>query len=186
MIEIVSRSQFKKLLESPSIKQLYVISINESKSSALMFDNQYDYSYPIWKNSTTFKKKVVDPLILNFDDVENDNDYPGAKKITKLDCEKILHHVNKYSKVITSPSKMFYVQCRGGVSRSAAVAAAICTIIPSLDDWWIFNDVQYSPNRVVYESILKCAGYDLTSLAVKHVIDEKFERNLELSKMLLQ
>lgn len=45
------------------------------------------------------------------------------------------------------------VQCEAGRSRSAGLAAALGKIYND-DDWFIFDNAKYNPNRYVYRTML--------------------------------
>ncbi len=55
--------------------------------------------------------------------------------------------------------KIVLVNCQAGISRSAAVAAAICMAKNGNDDH-IFGSPLYDPNHQVYTILLKALGHD--------------------------
>ena len=83
-------------------------------------------------------------LFLSVDDVTNSS-RPKAFKME--DAEKILAFLGSMQ-----PIKSLYICCDGGVSRSAAVAAAITHACIG-DDFNIWKDPAYHPNQLVYTTM---------------------------------
>ena len=141
-------SRYSSQIDIPTI----IISITDPNS----LDNTF-------ANNTN----IIDVLRLKFFDV--DFDEPGH--IEKEDAEKIIEFINKYINKIDQ----IIVHCEGGVSRSSGVCAAIMKIIDG-NDWAIFNNSKYVPNRACYHTILTSyfGGYD------EKEVDEKIAHNIKL------
>lgn len=89
-----------------------------------------------------------------FDDVEPSEmlALPEAVRIFSAEqAEEIKWFVQQHSDV-----GCMVCHCEGGVSRSPAVAAAICRSMGD-DDSRFFRD--YQPNRYVYDLLLRCLAY---------------------------
>ena len=82
---------------------------------------------------------------LRFDDVYEDE--PHA--MTHTDAIRI----TKFAADCTRKNYELWVQCEGGVARSAAVAAGLLTLFGE-DDEWIWRDPKYYPNIYVYRLML--------------------------------
>lgn len=93
---------------------------------------------------------IVDILRLEFYDTDRKNhSYQG---ITEADGVKIVDFVNKYKndKLINT----IIVHCEAGQSRSSGVAAAILKYMFN-DDFQIFGNRKYTPNRLCYRTVLE-------------------------------
>lgn len=110
--------------------------------------------------------ELVDELHLFFDDVEKGEHYCMQKE----DAIQILDFMNKHMDVDEC-----VVQCEAGISRSAAICAALMLIIEGSDKE-IFENPKYCPNRHCYRLLLDAyfGSYD------EEAIDEKFRKNIEL------
>ena len=164
MIEICSKDRINQIISNSYSRNLVIVSIH---------DVDDDPAFDVKDSKTLLKLK--DSCIVAFDDVECDNEYPNAKAMDMKDADKIISFATDHLDEIITNSKTFYVQCTGGVSRSPAVAAAL-SVIMDLDDWWVFNNGKFSPNRYVYETLLNTAGVKQN----KTIIDYKFNKNFQL------
>jgi predicted protein tyrosine phosphatase len=81
------------------------------------------------------------------------------KKITEEDARKIKDFIDAIKRMGVND---LIVHCHAGVSRSAAVAAAISRAETG-DDSEFFNS-QYVPNMTVYYTVLKAFGFDNTPI----------------------
>lgn len=86
-------------------------------------------------------------LRLCFDDAEEEGFWQNL--MTSEQAETIRDFVLRYQDEID----LMIVHCTEGVSRSAAVAAAILAGC-GYDDGYIWNDARYRPNRLVYRLVL--------------------------------
>jgi len=129
-----------------------------SKDELRDYMRGYNQSYVVIAISGTFTaflpfdidpKQCVDVLKLKFDDII----VPvGRAQLFKLSHAKsILDFFYKYKNIPT-----LICQCEAGISRSAAVCAALLKI-DGLDNSHIFNSDRYFPNELVYETMLKVA-----------------------------
>lgn len=92
-----------------------------------------------------------DILYLRFSDAEPVEGFehpPEIKLITPRQARAIWRFVDRYKKDIDT----IVVHCHAGMSRSPAVAAAICRGLGG-DDSWFFQE--YQPNQYVYQVILE-------------------------------
>lgn len=100
-----------------------------------------------------FTKDIIQ---LAFDDLDRDSwgdateKYFGRAPIlfNESMAQQIIDFVGKY------PDALVVVHCDAGISRSSGIAAALCKYYNS-DDNWIFDDPRYSPNMLVYSTLLK-------------------------------
>lgn len=111
--------------------------------------------------SPTFSENpnIIDVLYLFFDDEES-----GSTRMSSEDADSIVEFLRAYD----DSNVDLYFHCNGGVSRSAACAAA-AMLIEWGDDSDIFNDGRYCPNMHCYRSVLDAADitYDHMELARK-------------------
>lgn len=89
-------------------------------------------------------------LFLHFDDTEEAWE---TNLMTKEDAIEIVHFVNYWKDHVDE----FVVNCHGGCCRSAAICAAIKLYLTG-DDWDVFRNPHYAPNRHCYELMLKAFG----------------------------
>lgn len=97
------------------------------------------------------KSNPVDILRLSFHDLDKGEiDNPKYILFNEDDAKKILEFVKKHD------VSLCIVHCEAGISRSAGVAAAL-TVIDGKKDNRFFKE--FYPNRLVYSTILKEAGF---------------------------
>ena len=112
-------------------------------------------------------------LRLNFDDAEPEDKlvFPYLTLMSKADAQAILTFVEKHKNNVSK----IIVHCFAGVSRSAAVCAAIMLILTG-DDMEIFNDSRFCPNMHCYRTVLETyfGSYD------EKIADEKIKHNIAL------
>ena len=143
-IQVWNREQAIKNVKDIS-KKAMVISITSSGDSFPIFQEQID-------------TKV---LFLQFDDVDaNDKKY---KPMRPDQAQRTVDFVKENLDV-----ELCIVHCDAGVSRSAAVAAAIGKFING-DDMFIFGRPRFSPNAHVYHLMLNAffGEYDRTEAFTK-------------------
>lgn len=102
------------------------------------------------KNIFSFSRiedKVVDELILSFDDV--DGYCTGCTPIDEVQAYKIVDFVKRNMNKVD----LIYVSCAGGYSRSPAIAAALSLWLNGSDNEY-FDGRKYCPNTLVYRTIL--------------------------------
>ena len=77
----------------------------------------------------------------------------GGVVFTNQNAQEIINFVEK------NRNKMNLVvcQCDAGISRSSATAAAL-SFIYNGDDSWVFDNRKYSPNELIYNTILAKVG----------------------------
>lgn len=91
--------------------------------------------------------KVVDALILSFDDVEG---YcTNCTPINEVQAYKIVDFVKRNMNKVD----LIYVSCAGGYSRSPAVAAALSLWLNGSDEEY-FDGKKYCPNMLVYRTMI--------------------------------
>ena len=103
-------------------------------------------------------------LFLQFDDEEN-----GDCAMTPQHANTIVSFVKSLDDIVDE----LIVHCEAGVSRSAAVAAAISFSING-DDAEFFK-FPYYPNKLCYRLVLEAFGFDLKKL----FLDQKHEDNVK-------
>ncbi len=102
--------------------------------------------------AASFYQRAV--LRLKFDDAVQ-IDIPGLEdlaaetvvELTTMEAQNILTFVRQHSEDV----QLIVCQCEAGVSRSAAIAAALSRILQNEDAFFFEN---YWPNRKVYHTIL--------------------------------
>lgn len=94
----------------------------------------------------------VNEYRLHIDDIEVDS----TTKIpfTKEDGKEIFNTYIQYHKV-----EYIIAHCVAGISRSAALIAALSMLENNTDHWVWLND-KYVPNHLVYKRILEAAGVE--------------------------
>lgn len=138
-IKVMSRIKAIEHSIKSDIKKCIIVSINSLDS-----DSTYFY----------YNEKIIDILPLYFNDIERDygesiaprqEDFIGLK-------EFIDTHKDNVDEII--------VHCAAGISRSSAVAAAICQYL-DLDEFnTIWNCHNYIPNSLVYKLALRELGLE--------------------------
>jgi predicted protein tyrosine phosphatase len=94
---------------------------------------------------------LVDTLQLAFDDIEPTPEMmalPGARLMTDDQARAIARFAARHLAEV----ELFICQCDAGVSRSAAIAAALCEAFGG-DSSRFFRE--YEPNRYVYQKVLE-------------------------------
>lgn len=92
-------------------------------------------------------------LYLEFDDVREEGwDGSDSTPISDEQAREIVLFVKNLPPAI----ELLVCQCHAGISRSSGTAAAISKFL-GLDDSWIFNNPNFSPNPLVMEKILLAA-----------------------------
>lgn len=80
-----------------------------------------------------------------------------------------IHHAREivsYMQRLRYPEYPLYVQCEGGVSRSAGVAAALMYVFNG-DDMSIFSNGKYVPNMNCYKKVLEAFGTKVEQKVIK-------------------
>lgn len=107
-------------------------------------------------------------LELHFDDVEDGDGSPNI--ITKSHAESILGFIIDNCNLV----EHLIICCDGGVSRSAAVAAAIRLRL-GMCDWGIWQDGSKAPNMTVFKVLVDVLGIPL--------LDEEISRRETIHSM---
>lgn len=158
VIEIMSRQEAIDFSNSLDFWPTAIISITDVDKPRVAFGNTAN---------------IYDVLRLSFDDVQKDE--PNAMTID--DAKSIL----KFFKDKCSDFKFIarlIVHCEGGVSRSAAVAAALKTII-GVSDMDIFENPKYAPNKHCYYTLLNTHFGNFPEQEYKFVENIKAYRKAE-------
>lgn len=156
-VKVLSRSELEKLQSL------------EGKTAIISIT---DIGNKFAKLSDKVATESIAQLFIQFDDVLHSEE----GHITLAQSELIAYFMK--SLVHQKPDTII-VSCDGGVSRSAAVAAAILLRYKE-DDMEIWSDGKFSPNRLVYELTSSSLGI-IESL---DIIDRKEKINLEKWKKL--
>lgn len=109
-------------------------------------------------------------LNLHFIDLDDPVKHKDKRLITDEDVEKIKEFMEELIK--KNEIKTLIIHCWAGVSRSAAVAAAILKVYTGNDDQ-IFKSGTYAPNMYVYHKILE--GYGMKNDGSVFKRDDKLE-----------
>lgn len=75
----------------------------------------------------------------------------GKTAMTAADAQAILDFVSAHLHEV----KLIVCQCEAGISRSAAIAAALSRILQNNDSFFFTH---YAPNDYIYKTLLKAAG----------------------------
>ena len=135
---------------------------NISKKAIVISITSSGDKFPIFQEQINTKV-----LFLQFDDVDaNDTKY---KPMTKSQAFKIAEFVNEHL-----AAELCIVHCDAGISRSAAVAAAIGKFVNN-DDMFIFGRPKFAPNAHVYHLMLNAlfGEYDRTEAFRKQDFNTK-------------
>lgn len=150
------------------IKRCVIISIN-----SLNNDSTYFY----------FNNKVVDILPLYFNDIEKD--YGDSIAPKQEDFIGLKDFIDKYKDDVEE----IIVHCAAGISRSSAVAAAICQYLDLDEENIIWANHQYIPNKLVYKLAIKELDLELSEaqfdyyLAVNKIERDKQDLPIDLLKL---
>ncbi|MCD7982306.1 MAG: hypothetical protein LUF32_08360 [Clostridiales bacterium] len=146
-IRILDRRTLEEVSRKPFNQNTMLISISDFKKQIPCLENIPDYC-----------------LFLHFDDLnvpesrpaihETDSSY-FSRKFSWFQAQKIAGFVKKYLYEVDD----IICQCEYGVSRSAAVAAAISEYTEGCGKD-IFNDLKYHPNPGVYTMTLAALEQD--------------------------
>jgi hypothetical protein len=146
-IKVFSRENCLKYVKENKNNNRAIISITDIKSQL---------PFKLTKESAV--------LFLQFDDEEC-----GDRAMTQQHANTIVSFIKSLNGKIDE----LIVHCEAGVSRSAAVAAAISFSING-DDAEFFK-FPYYPNRLCYRLVLEAFGFDLKNL----FLDQKYEDNIQ-------
>ena len=138
-----------KVMSRP-VCERYCKQTHQASAMIISIKSKHDTVKP--KLTRTEKNKVRYILYLSFDDceVEDDPDFCMSFEDGKRVADFVNAPYDEVDKII--------VQCDGGISRSAGVAAAIMRVKEG-DDWPIFNNSKKHPNMTSYLRTLKGFGY---------------------------
>ena len=152
---ILSREKAEALSNDPNLENCLFISITS-----------YHEDLPQFVPNPAIKGIMR----LDFDDV---SEFDLHCMLT-MDARKILDFVFAHKDEVD----LIVVHCGAGISRSAAVAAALSKILNG-DDMWVFENPRYCPNNHVYRSILNAhfGGYDKRDLVTKFEINRRKARD---------
>ena len=98
------------------------------------------------------EEKYLDVLRIWFSDIDKEIDDESVKLMSKNDAREILEFVTKY----VDKATMIVVHCAAGISRSAAVAAALSLLIQGTEGAYYANR-QYYPNIWVKTLLIRTA-----------------------------
>lgn len=118
----------------------------------------------------------LDVMFLEFNDVDEHGMVwtlhgsmlkKNVKLFTEEDAKKVLEFVNKYK----DKAELIICHCEAGISRSAGMAAALCTILGSPEKdaeiWTKRNEIgqlKHRPNVHVYQTMLAAADMSLAKI----------------------
>ena len=143
-IKVFSREAIERACAAGLKKKTAIISITDVFAPLAdigpMFNIQGDMIKPIPEN-------LVNILRLQFDDVFEDED----AAMVQADADDIAEFLSN------TEFEELWIHCEGGVSRSAAVAAAISKHLYG-DDMWVFQNPNYYPNMWVNKLTTEALG----------------------------
>ena len=106
-------------------------------------------------------------LKLTFDDVESNDEYDDCNGITKEDADAIIDFF-----MDIPDDAAIVVQCDGGISRSAGVAAALLHIDHGGEDF-IFMNPLMCPNKLCFTTVLQSYhDHEVSNLMDKFKLNE--------------
>ena len=128
------------------IKQLYgILAQEEHPHSVAVLSSSFDVR----------ESRVPIPHIVEiFDDV--DREIPG-RSLSAGAAQRIAHFV----KNIAPETEVVYVCCDSGISRSSAIAAAVCRYF-GISDSPIWENPQYQPNPLVFHLLGESLGLSIS------------------------
>lgn len=110
-------------------------------------------------------QNIIDVCYLFFDDEES-----GPTAMTEDDARTLIDFVRSYE----NENIDLFFHCNGGVSRSAACAAATMLIEWGCDAD-IFNDGRYCPNMHCYRYVLDASGVDFDDIEIAKKQKRQFD-----------
>lgn len=139
--------------------------------------------YPSFVNSKYRSSKVKDVFAMKFNDLEKDYKVSGLKYIgpKQENLNGLKAFIDKYKDEVEE----IIVHCSAGISRSSATAAAIGLYLNQNDDF-IWNDIKYCPNRLVYKLARNEFGITTTEEEYKNIFygNDKLQASIELPEEL--
>lgn len=111
--------------------------------------NVYVVSIATGEHPNLTTESVADVLRVAFDDVESDDEFDGCRCMTCEDADAIIDFF-----IATPNDCTLIVQCDGGVSRSAGIAAALLHIDGEREDCILMNQMM-CPNKLCFEKTLQ-------------------------------
>lgn len=159
----------------------YVYSVNgfnSTKPFAIISIQEMDTELMPIKFKPAGKCKLA--LNIHFSDVTNDRVYREAIKSGRHKNELKIMNLNDAKRIKSLVDKAeedneieeLIIHCHAGISRSAAVAAALCKV-HGIDDSTYFTQSRYSPNMYVYDKILQAYGIKTSNKEYKRLFREK-------------
>lgn len=94
--------------------------------------------------------------------------YHGVKLFARDDATRILNFIDK----VDADNFTIVCQCDAGISRSSGIAAALFKIFAG-DDSYIFKNLRYVPNMLVYRTILDVYYTDFRNVDKKEDVKKK-------------
>jgi predicted protein tyrosine phosphatase len=139
-------------VETVNTNKLFsLISIIEPIKKDRLIITDWDLTHCSFPSVASNKSNCVSSLFLRFNDIDRDittNDGSSIKTINKNQIKLLASFIRTLE---DNPTEEVYVNCAAGISRSAAVAAAISKYYKGEDQY--FFDT-YVPNMFVYSSII--------------------------------
>lgn len=167
-ITVMSRLKAIEHSIKSGINKCVIISINS-------LENDSTYFY--------FNDKIIDILPLYFNDIERD--YGESLAPRPKDLAGLKDFIDKYKQEVEE----IIVHCAAGISRSSAVAAAICQYLDLDEENIIWANHQYIPNKLVYKLTIAELGLELCEsqfdyyLAVNKIERQKQELPVDILKL---
>jgi len=147
-----------------------IYSLNQAVSFSHAFDKKHIiisiispqlYGNPIKKVGFKDNPKRIATLHLQFYDIDSSKELTkmsynelvaqyGPGIFSEYQAQQIIDFVEKYKDQV----ELIVIHCEAGISRSAAVGAAIMKQLTG-DDSKIFNNKMFLPNMFIYSTILK-------------------------------
>ena len=139
--QICSRQDLPNLsLQEPAM----IISITSAPIDGCVVKKE-----PQWPAGPSSWHKIL-RLNLDFEDVDDRYKSDRFEFFQPYHANQILDFVAEGQRQLID---LCICQCDAGISRSAGTAAALSYILTQ-DDFWVFKNPRYMPNRLVYRTIL--------------------------------
>lgn len=144
-IRVMSRNEAVAHSYKQDIPKCVIISINCLGDSTPVF----------YKHADSTKERIMAVLKLNFNDIDRPYNNLEPKQENLVGLKAFIDKFKNDSEI-----EEIIVHCAAGISRSSAVAAAICQYLDLDELNIIWNNPNFVPNSLVYKLALKELGLE--------------------------
>ena len=104
---------------------------------------------------------LIEALNIYFSDIKDSSSINEDDETKRLMTDEDALQIKKFIEVLNKRNdiELLIIHCHAGISRSAAVAAAISKIFNGTDNEYFYSD-RYNPNMYVYTKIMKAFGFE--------------------------